>query len=113
MEIAPSIPRQVIGLRRQPIGRLRVVLESAFCLHQRINLRPGGSSSTSAIGLAGTGIVAGLVSTGNVIGRLYYDVIKSDSQLAGMIALGVAGVLLLCLLGCCACYACRERAGRR
>ena len=31
-----------------------------------------------AIGLVGTAIIAGLVSSGNVVGRLYYDVIQAD-----------------------------------
>jgi len=61
-----------------------------------------------AVGFVGTAIVAALVGASNVIGRLYYDVIREDPRQAWMIAVGVASSVLLCVLSCCACYVCRR-----
>eukprot|EP00966_Prymnesium_polylepis_P174473 4036881-Prymnesium_polylepis.1 len=65
-----------------------------------------------AVGLVGTAIVATAIGASNVLGRLYYDVIKSDGRLAGWIACGVLGGLLLCVMGCLTYYVCRGRRRR-
>ena len=64
-----------------------------------------GDPQLRAVGLVGTAIVASFVSIETVLGRLYYDALKSDSQLAGMIALSVVGGLL----GCCTCCGSRAK----
>ena len=52
-----------------------------------------------AVALTGTAIIAASVSTGNVLGRLYYDVLRADSTLAGIIAgVAVGTVLFACIL---------------
>ena len=52
-----------------------------------------------AVALTGTGIIAASVSTGNVLGRLYYDVLRVDSTFAAIIAgVAVGTVLLVCIL---------------
>ena len=52
-----------------------------------------------AVALTGTAIVAAFVSTGNVLGRVYYDVLQSNSTMAAVIAgATVSTVLLVCLL---------------
>ena len=52
-----------------------------------------------AVALTGTAIIAASVSTGNVLGRLYYDVLRADSTLAGIIAgVAIGTVLLVCIL---------------
>ena len=52
-----------------------------------------------AVALTGTAIVATFISTGNVLGSLYYDVIQASPNLAGYIAAVAVGVvLLLCLV---------------
>ena len=52
-----------------------------------------------AVALVGTAIVAAFVSTGNVLGQLYYNLILTNGELAAVV-LGVAivSVLLACLL---------------
>ena len=51
-----------------------------------------------AVALTGTAIIAASVSTGNVLGRLYYDVLQVDSTMAGIIAgVAVGTVLLVCI----------------
>ena len=48
--------------------------------------------------LIGTAIIAAFVSTGNVLGRLYYDALRADSTLAAIIAgVAVGTVLLVCI----------------
>ena len=52
-----------------------------------------------AVALTGTAIIAASVSTGNVLGRLYYDALRADSTLAGIIAgVAIGTVLLVCIL---------------
>ena len=52
-----------------------------------------------AVALTGTAIIAASVSTGNVLGRLYYDVLRVDSTFAAIIAgVAVGTVLLVCIL---------------
>ena len=48
-----------------------------------------------AVALTGTAIVAAFVSIGNVLGRFYYDVLRADSTLAGIIAGVAIGTVLL------------------
>lgn len=48
-----------------------------------------------AVALTGTAIVAALVGLSNVIGRLYYDVLKSNPTLAAIIAGVAIGAVLL------------------
>ena len=51
-----------------------------------------------AVALTGTAIIAGFVSTGNVLGRLYYDALRADSTMAGIIAgVAIGTVLLVCI----------------
>ena len=51
-----------------------------------------------AVALTGTCIIAAFVSTGNVFGRLYYDVLRADSTMAGIIAgVAIGTVLLVCI----------------
>ena len=47
------------------------------------------------VALAGTAIVAAFVSAGNVVGRLYYDLLKSDSNMAAVAAGAMVGGVLL------------------
>ena len=48
-----------------------------------------------AVALTGTAIIAAFVSIGNVLGRFYYDVLRADSTLAGIIAGAAIGTVLL------------------
>ena len=48
-----------------------------------------------AVALTGTAIIAASVSTGNVLGRLYYDVLQADGTVAGIIAGVAVGTVLL------------------
>ena len=48
-----------------------------------------------AVALTGTAIIAAFVSIGNVLGRFYYDVLRADSTLAGIIAGVAIGTVLL------------------
>ena len=48
-----------------------------------------------AVALTGTAIIAAFVSTGNVLGRFYYDVLRADSTLAAIIAGVAIGTVLL------------------
>jgi len=51
-----------------------------------------------AVALTGTAIIAAFVSIGNVLGRLYYDVLQSDGIVAAIIAgVAVGTVLLACI----------------
>jgi hypothetical protein len=51
-----------------------------------------------AVALTGTCIIAAFVSIGNVLGRFYYDAIRADSTMAGIIAgVAIATVLLVCI----------------
>jgi hypothetical protein len=51
-----------------------------------------------AVALTGTAIIAAFVSTGNVLGRLYYDALRADSTMAGIIAgVAIGTVLLVCI----------------
>ena len=43
------------------------------------------------------------MSTGNVLGRLYYDVLRADSTMAGIIAGVAIGTLLLLCITVAAC----------
>ena len=65
------------------------------------------SLGAGAVALLGTGLVAAFVSIGNVLGRLYYDVLKSGQPvLAASIAGGVvASVCCIVML----VYTCRTR----
>ena len=52
-----------------------------------------------AVALTGTAIIAASVSVGNVLARLYYDVLRVDSTMAGIIAgVAIGTVLLVCIL---------------
>ena len=52
-----------------------------------------------AVALTGTAIIAASVSTGNVLGRLYYDMLRVDSTFAAIIArVAIGTVLLVCIL---------------
>ena len=52
-----------------------------------------------AVALTGTAIIAASVSTGNVLGRLYYDVLRVDNTFAAIIAgVAIGTVLLVCIL---------------
>ena len=51
-----------------------------------------------AVALTGTCIIAAFVSIGNVLGRFYYDAIRADSTMAGIIAgVAIATVLFVCI----------------
>ena len=51
-----------------------------------------------AVALTGTAIISVSVGTCNVLGQLYYDVLKSNGALAGVIAgVAISAVLLLCI----------------
>lgn len=64
------------------------------------------------VGGLATGAAAALVAAGNVVGRIYYDTIKSNGLLAGIIAAAVGGSILLCCLGLVLVYWCRSRASK-
>ena len=51
-----------------------------------------------AVALTGTALIAAFVSIGNVLARLYYDVLRVDSTMAGIIAgVAIGTVLLVCI----------------
>ena len=51
-----------------------------------------------AVALTGTAIISVSVGTCNVLGQLYYDVLKSNRALAGVIAgVAISAVLLVCI----------------
>ena len=56
-----------------------------------------------AVALTGTAIIAAFVSIGNVLGRFYYDVLRADSTLAGIIAGVAVGTVLLVSITVAAC----------
>ena len=56
-----------------------------------------------AVALTGTAIIAALVSIGNVLARLYYDVLQADRTMAGIIAGVAIGTVLLACVTVTAC----------
>ena len=56
-----------------------------------------------AVALAGTAIIAALVSIGNVLGRFYYDVLRADHTMAAIIAGVTIGMVLLACITVATC----------
>ena len=95
-----QVPNELLLQLKQ--GPAKHIKNHAFAYRRKVNaeLTKIGrirDLQQRAVALTGTVIIAASVSAGNVLGRLYYGVLRADSTLAGIIAgVAIGTVLLVC-----------------
>ena len=96
-----QVPTELLKLLKQGPGKH--VKSHAYTYRRKIDaaLTKIGRIQTlqgRAVALTGTAIVAALVGFNNVIGRLFYDLLKSNPTMAAIIAGVAIGALLLVVI---------------
>ncbi len=94
------------------------IREKAYKYHKKIDTELAvvhriREIQVGVVAFIGTAAAAALLAGGNVIGRVYNQLMIADGRLAAIVAGAVVvGLLLCCLLVGSVCYTCRPRGGR-
>ena len=94
------------------------IRNEAYKYHKKIDaelarVRHIREIQVGVVAFIGTAFAAALLAGGNVIGRVYNQLMIADGRLAAIVAGAVVVGLLLCCLLAGVCYSCRPRRGVR
>ena len=111
-----EVPNDIVTLlSKGPSAHIR---NEAYKYHKKIDaelarVRHIREIQVRFVAFIGTAFAAALLASGNVIGRVYNQLMIADGRLAAIVAGAVVvGLLLCCLLVGSVCYTCRPRGGR-
>ena len=111
-----EVPNDIVTLlSKGPGAHIR---NEAYKYHKKIDtelarVRRIREIPVGVVAFIGTAFAAALLAGGNVIGRVYNQLMIADGRLAAIVAGAVVvGLLLCCLLVGSVCYTCRPRGGR-
>ena len=115
-ETLGDVPSDIVTLlSKGPGAHIR---GKAYKYHKRLDaelaiVRRVRDIQARVVAFVGTASAAVLLAGGNVIGRVYNQLLQQDRVMAAIVAGAVVvGLLLCCLLVGSVCYTCRPRGGR-